>query len=79
MTQRVDSVFAERHIGPSTEDHQAMLATIGLDSVSALVDLAGRVAAAAKSVLNFIIGIIVMVYLLMSRRLLLSFWPHKLA
>ena len=40
MTQRVDSVFAERHIGPSTEDHQAMLATIGLDSVSALVDLA---------------------------------------
>ena len=37
------------------------------DPLSALVDLAGRVAAAAKSVLNFIIGIIVMVYLLMSR------------
>ena len=37
------------------------------DPVSALVDLAGRVAAVAKSLLNFIIGIIVMVYLLMSR------------
>ena len=37
------------------------------DPLSALMDLAGRVAAAAKGVLNFIIGIIVMVYLLMSR------------
>lgn len=37
------------------------------DPLSALVDLASRVAAVAKSLLNFIIGIIVMVYLLMSR------------
>lgn len=37
------------------------------DLLSTLVDLAGRVATAAKSILNFIIGIIVMVYLLMSR------------
>lgn len=37
------------------------------DPLSALVDLAGRVASVAKSLLNFVIGIIVMVYLLMSR------------
>ena len=37
------------------------------DPLSALMDLAGRVATAARGVLNFIIGIIVMVYLLMSR------------
>ena len=37
------------------------------DPLSALVDLAGRVASVAKGLLNFIIGIIVMVYLLMSR------------
>lgn len=35
--------------------------------LEALMDVVGRVADAAKSVLNFIIGIIVMVYLLMSR------------
>ena len=37
------------------------------DPLSALMDLASRVATAARGVLNFIIGIIVMVYLLMSR------------
>lgn len=37
------------------------------DPLSALVDIAGRVASVAKSLLNFIIGIIVMFYLLMSR------------
>lgn len=37
------------------------------DPLSALKDVATRVAAAAKGLLNFIIGIIVMVYLLMSR------------
>lgn len=37
------------------------------DPLSALVDIVGRVASVAKSLLNFIIGIIVMFYLLMSR------------
>ena len=37
------------------------------DPLSALLDVAGRVVSAAKNVLNFIIGIIVMAYLLMSR------------
>jgi glycine dehydrogenase len=38
MTHRVDSVFAERHIGPSATDHETMLAAIGVESVAALVD-----------------------------------------
>lgn len=37
------------------------------DPLSALLDVAGRVVSAAKNVLNFIIGMIVMVYLLLSR------------
>ena len=37
------------------------------DPLSAILDVAGRVVSAAKNVLNFIIGIIVMAYLLMSR------------
>ncbi|MGV8850674.1 MAG: aminomethyl-transferring glycine dehydrogenase [Propionibacteriaceae bacterium] len=47
MTHRVDSVFAERHIGPSTSDHEAMLAAIGVESVAALVD--GAIPAAIRS------------------------------
>lgn len=45
----------------------AFNAWLQADPLSALVDLASRVAMAAKGLLNFIIGIIVMVYLLMSR------------
>ena len=37
------------------------------DPLSAILDVAGRVVSAAKNLLNFVIGIIVMVYVLMSR------------
>ena len=47
MTHRVDSVFAERHIGPSAHDHEVMLAAIGVESVAALVD--GAIPSAIRS------------------------------
>ncbi len=40
MTHRSGSAFAERHIGPSSTDHERMLATIGLASATELVDAA---------------------------------------
>lgn len=40
MTLRSNQVFAERHIGPSSADQQQMLSTIGVASVSDLVERA---------------------------------------
>src|SRR5664280_1327161 len=40
MTHRPGSAFAERHIGPSSTDHERMLATIGVASATDLVEQA---------------------------------------